>query len=201
MTRRTRWRGLALAVLLSLAAVAYRAAGTSAPLPVPTGGPGTAAGSGGIEGSIAVAEASKRQVSPLEVAIGQFERALRRHPSDPAPLRQLAAEIASADGRRGVEAFERLASAYPADAPSWAGLARSRYAIRDRGGAGDAAERALRLDPKLPEARLLLGRLLAEGEPPRPEEALAQWRRVVELAPESVEAREAGELIRLYEGR
>lgn len=54
---------------------------------------------------------------------------------------------------------------------------------------------ALTLRPDSPEIHLLLGMALSKLEPPREEEAVAEWRKVIELAPGSTWAVQAESFI------
>ena len=51
------------------------------------------------------------------------------------------------------------------------------------------------LKPDSPEIHLLLGLSLSKLDPPKMEEAIAEWRKVIELAPGSAWATQAAELI------
>ncbi len=214
MLSRTAVRGATLATLLLLAGATYLATGAG-----PQAGYGESAlrdsSSSTIAGIGADSSLPARTVSAdsdrvppapepahrLDGVTRQFDAALTRRPENPAPLLQLAEEIATADERQGVEAHERLARMYPSNAPSWVGLARWQYEVGDRTAAQASVERALRIDPDSVEGRLLRGRLLAQGQPPKLGAALHEWRRVLELAPDSEAGREAAALLLAYEGR
>ncbi len=178
--RRARVRPAVLLVLAVASLLAFRL----------TGGPNTSADT-----------STSRPPEGVGQLAGEFRDGLRSHPADPTALRQLAQLISLEDRERGLAALSELAAAYPSDATVHSDLARAWYAAGDRARALAEARLALALDPSMPEALLLRGRLLASGEHPRIGQAERDWLRVVQVAPGTREAREAGELLRLYDGR
>lgn len=133
--------------------------------------------------------------------VDEFNAALRRHPSDPTGLGQLADGLLTRRPAAGADAYARLVESYPDEARSWTGLARARLALGDTAGAGRAVARALELDPRQAGAHLLQGRVLAGSVPTRMAAALSEWKKAIELAPGSEAALEAQKLVRLYEGK
>lgn len=131
----------------------------------------------------------------------ELQRALARHPRDPAQLRELAAELLTDNPSAGITAYSELVAAYPNDAGAWRGLSAARIQTGDRKGAMAALDRSLKLAPNSAEARLLLGKLLVSEAPFRTAAALREWKKAIELAPDTRAAREATSLVSLYEGR
>ena len=61
--------------------------------------------------------------------------------------------------------------------------------------AATTLSRAVTLQPDSPEIHLLLGLALSKLDPPRKDEAIAEWRKVIDLAPGSTWAAQADSLI------
>lgn len=197
----------ALATAFAAAAAGYAAvmAGGDAPyVRTPDSTRSAMSGAGSPRDLAYVASAEPGSAARRDAAGGALERfrvALARRPDDPAALLQAAAQLSRDDRRVGDRAFALLARAYPSRASVWTGMATVHYRTGHRERAAGEVARALRLDPRHAGARLLRGKLLAEGEAPDVAAATREWRRVIEAAPGTPEAREAALLLRLHEGR
>lgn len=201
-------RLVALAVAFTVAAGGYAAviAGGNAPYAgTPETGWSATSGNGSPRNVARVASTRPNSAAARRGAAGgaleRFRVALARRPDDPTAIMQLADQLSRNDRRAGDRAFALLVRAYPVRASVWTGAAAAHYRAGDRERAEAEITRALRLDPRLAGARLLRGRLLAEGDSPDIAAATWEWRRVIEAAPGTPEAREAALLLRLHEGR
>lgn len=122
----------------------------------------------------------------LRRAIASFEEVLSREPRQPRALRELAGLLAAVhDHERAIAVERKLARAEgrdvaPREAALWVEVARSAEAEGRAGDARKALKRAVRKDPRNPEAWILLGRIHAEEK--RAKAAIAAWRRVPEIA-------------------
>lgn len=139
--------------------------------------------------------------SRLALIVGQFERALARRPTDTRPLRQLAAELESVDRAKGLDAYRQLTQAYPGDTDVWLDLGTALHRAGDNRTSMVVLEQALKLEPAHAGVKVLRGRLYATGSPPRVQQALGEWRDVLQDSPDAPEALEAARLLQLYEGR
>ena len=195
-------RAAALVLLLLLASAGYRLAGAGFPVSSGLGGQGSnTVAPGPVLPDPPVATAAGGDPEDVAALLDRFEAGLASRPRDPAALRQLAAEISDADPRRGVSAWEALVDAYADDAGAHVGLAGAYLGTGDLTAAERLARRAVEIAPHSAEAHLMLGQVLAGSRPPRLREALAEWKRAVELGDATPASAEAAELIRLYEGR
>lgn len=202
-------RLVSLAVLLAVAITAYLLTGMASPSRYGASGTtgedssSTTAG-GGVLAPDRASASPAIAITPIDAyqsLYSEFEAGLAARPRNPAALRQLLDELTRLDPPLAAGGYERLAAAYPRNAPVWAGLGRALRAMGEAAEARSAVARALRLDAECAEARLLRGVLLAEGEPPSLDAAVSEWSRVIELAPGTTVAREASEYLAIYEGR
>ena len=134
-------------------------------------------------------------------AIELFEESLRIH--DDALVRSEMAVALQAAGRtpEAVEQLVRAVRMNPKDYMAWNNLGFLREtSLRDLEGAREAYERAIRLNPVLPESHFNLGRVCATLG--KRDQALAHLRRFLELVPPNVPVRKvAQEMIdRLSDG-
>jgi len=181
------------------AAVGYVAVLTSQPdsASAPSMVGARAAGSGGNVGAGARAAATTEVVATRD----RLDQALRAHPQETAPLRQLAALAAAESPNDAVAICRDLTRAYPADHLAWVMLAEAQAASGDRASGLSSAYRAAVLAPRSPEAAVVLGKLLASGKSPDLPKAIEAWKRALEFDAESEAGREARKLLAAYEGR
>jgi len=146
-------------------------------------------------------EIANAVVKALEVTLleGDMPKAAATHSQEAYSLflqaRQLHYRGTHADNLTGISYLERAIKLDPNFAPAWFGLgdalvydyvqfgSETHAAVRRR--AGEAAETALRLDPNLADAHLLMGRVLGELDWNWPA-ADAELRRAVELDPNNM---------------
>ena len=127
------------------------------------------------------------KMGELTEAEKQFDLALSLDPDDTDAISGLANLLAQSG--RFTEALDRFNGALalrPNDATLLSGRAQVRRCLGDLAGATYDAEKALALDPDLPEAHLVRGVVSLAQE--KPEVALADFRRFRELAPKDPNA-------------
>jgi len=103
----------------------------------------------------------------IYAAAGKYDKALQAYQSalplldDPLPAHLGRVGVMSRIGRNAeaIDEIERLQVDYPEDERLWLALSQAREGNADLPGALTAAEKALELSPRLPEARVVLGRL------------------------------------------
>lgn len=208
MTTSSAFRSISLALLLALAGgilwLSERQSTTSSlSLGIPRSAVKTTGGDTGTSPQPWSRATRNESASTSRLAriVAQFEQGLARRPTDTQPLRQLAAELESADRARGLDAYHKLTQAYPHDTDVWLDLGVALHRVGDNRRSMAALEHVLKLEPGHAGVKVLRGRLYATGNPSRVQQALGEWRDVLQDSPDAPEAIEAARLLQLYEGR
>jgi cytochrome c-type biogenesis protein CcmH/NrfG len=91
--------------------------------------------------------------------------------------------------------YERAVQLDPQNFLAWRRLAASIIYQDQFDKAVPVLQKAAQLDPRSAEVQLLLGLALSRVEPPREEEAIVAWQRVLQIAPDTDLARQAAAYI------
>ncbi|HEX6958857.1 MAG TPA: c-type cytochrome biogenesis protein CcmI [Ferrovibrio sp.] len=147
-------------------------------------------------------ELAPRLNIPLAQAVPQpkpAQNAAGQAPEGPGPsreqmeaARQMSPDERSAMIRGMVDRLAERLKQNPDDADGWQRLARAREVLGDTDGARDALRQVVRLRPDQAEAHLALAFDLAgatvKSRDPLPEEAVAEFRKVLDIQPEHAQA-------------
>lgn len=157
--------------------------------------------SAALDGRAIGAGEKPSETGALGAIKAQFDAALAQHPEEPAPLRQLAAELLLLNPTAGLDAYKKLVSQYPRDAMSWTELAGANLNQGEPEAARRAVAQALKVNPRSAQAHVTRGEVLVALNPAATSQALREWKLAIQLEPDTETARKAARLIALYEGR
>ncbi len=145
-----------------------------------------------------VPDAAAPAVNPVATpdAITALQQTLDKNPQDGVAMAQLAKQLYDQqDYESAVTLYTRAIVLQPHNPDLLMGLAATQFRLAQIDAARDTLLKAVALAPDRPDIHLLLGLALSRASTPKPDAAILEWQKVIQLAPGTDLAKQAQDLI------